>query len=178
MKSRDFTFHLGHVWIGNVPEKLAYRDSSFLSTTIQDVQSEESIYLPMAIKLSSPRFNDGFGILGATFTPRNTNDLTVRVGFSEATDDISDGQFGLPREFAEIVLQEAVLMLAGTSFGHGELLFNYSAWHPVSSNDLVFRVLTRALIHLIPMSFEQLTEDLILGQITSATMDIDKINQE
>jgi hypothetical protein len=178
-------YRLVWLWIGDLPAPVFEPDATVehtLPVTGRVVQSTCA-----AAELSiiyGPRAD--YGMLGATFAPIDSTQLTIQIATS--VDDPSARQLwqhsqsstratypfgfiGLPTEYSDGVLQGVLDAPELERLGGGSLTFACAAHNPVDSNTLTFRQLARIVVRLLQadaqtLSHPELTE-MVRGRLQS-----------
>jgi hypothetical protein len=117
-----------------------------------------------------------YGLLGAEFVPQDSHVLLLQVSVSSAdgrcfdaalAGAIDEVRFGLPREYAEGVLDGAAAAGAIHVLGSGVLRFRCAAHGKVGSSSNHFRRLAMLVVQLLCLNTESITEEEVAGLIES-----------
>jgi hypothetical protein len=88
--------------------------------------------------------------------------LSIQIAVRDTKAGNSPVSAGLPKQFAEVVLDEIVKSLQEVSLiGRGRIIVNHASWDIISSSKYIFRLLARSIVYLLHMDDvnESIAED-------------------
>jgi hypothetical protein len=163
MHNYEFDISNGHIWFGSLPNQWCYDPSEFKESILEKLPTLPSEVRSICLRLFLPKFNLSSGILGACFSPGDSQELRVRVGVLNEISQEHPVTTGLPTGLAETVINEAVMILQKPEFlSAGVLRFDCAAWHQTDSNPFIFKLLTRCVISLLALESELASEEEIM----------------
>jgi hypothetical protein len=167
MQPREIIFPTGRVWLGNLPNDWRCEIAEWRETTINGFSPSHTSFIDeIAIKL---HHRDWLAILGCRFIPADTNHLQIKVAVASQIHTRYGMKVGLNKDFAELVLNEAVVIASQSSYLHaGTLLFDYAAQYAMASHGSMFHILTKSLIWLHKYDTDKINEQVVLEIIANA----------
>jgi hypothetical protein len=157
-------YRKARVWWGELPD-LHYDPTEVLQRTLQTSNLLVTEKRSAAIEFYKPAHSFSYGLLGAGFTPGRLGQFVIQVAISDyngqplewsLAQQIDNVYTGLPAEYAQSVFEGA--SEAETVLGSGVLRFDCAAHGLVGSSPVIFRLLSKAIVHLLAAAKKQVAE--------------------
>jgi hypothetical protein len=153
------------VWTDELPE-LQFVPGETLEQLLQPAEGRIPDQRKAAVELLAPKGPMAmYGLLGAEFTPDNSNVLRVRVLLGRPSGEkyrsplvmqSEQPTVGLVKEFAEPILQAAVAeIIKAKPWPSGQLTFARAVQGAAGSNSFIFKQLSAILVRLILLPARQ-----------------------
>ncbi len=151
----------GRLWINNLP-KIEYTTIDVLKAKIKAEGSTNLVNTQIALELLLPNEVSNYALLGADFTPNDSDLLTIEVCISKNDDLIlsdtiakpyEEVHVGIPREYAQTIIDTVQKTLNDSvEVPSGILRFNCGAHGYIGSSQAIFSKVTRIILVLITCS--------------------------
>lgn len=117
--AKHFPLHFGYIWWDCLPSNRKYQAEQHIKKTIVVQSSNVLDARQIGLKLDLHKHHHISGILGIEFTPDDSKELTIEIAVKDTR--LGDGPVssGLPKQFAEVVLDEMTKALQEVSFISG-----------------------------------------------------------
>ena len=153
-----------HIWLGSLPERFSYETSDWLTYSI-DMKKSAAFTESRSVGLRL-RLHDFSGLLGATFIPQEDKALRIKVGVADLEIPGLLIRKGIPADFAQVVMDEAVRTAGEFDFlGTGTLEFSHGGFDPVYSSEKLFRFLAQGILWLLDPNLEAAQDEQIIAVV-------------
>ena len=172
----NWKFNEAHVWLDDLPDwqyeatKVAERrqEAQNMKTSARRYAALE-LFLPIGGRIH-------YGALGAEFVPEQQEQLVIQVLISTSegepvsaslAEKVDVVRAGLPQEFAQAILENAMMVDENQLLGTGTLRFCRAVHGRDGSSPWIFGVLTRVIVKLLILDRQSSSEERLLELIRS-----------
>jgi hypothetical protein len=164
-----------NVWLGKQPTLTPNLVES-LRDSVHTIRPDAAIPSRCAIEMWVGKGGrTDYGLLGASLLTGHNNELLIEVSVSQEITDLNLSAVreeltypGLPHEYAEAVIKEAVRFSATPSLGAGILRFDCGKHGIIGSSEAFFERLTRIVIHLLLQSQRMSSEQDLIALLNAS----------
>jgi hypothetical protein len=157
----------GRLWVNECPE-MKSKIIDIMERSINGVGGISYGGKSIVLELLLPRNASNYALLGATYTPSDSNELNVKINVGISDDEVlkdnlafksDEVHIGIPAEYASMILDSAVDTLKDFKISAGTLSFNTGAHGYTGSSKMIFSRVTKILVKLIFKDIIKLSEE-------------------
>ncbi len=152
-------------WLNELPD-ISYAHIETLTASFPCQSQETGEKKSVCLEYSGITRLPGYGLLGTEFLPEHSDQVEVKIFVSKDREKPfksplmgSSGwiHIGIPKIYADAILQSATAILQQISWPAGNLLFRIGAHHVMDSSPLIYAKLTQMLMNIVMKDFRILT---------------------